>query len=612
MGLVRDPVYGSVPITQKEQGLLATRKLQRLRRIKQLGLAHLIYPGANHSRFEHLVGAMHITSILLQEFERRDEARITDDNKQTIRIAALLHDLGHGPFSHTFDELAKSEVAGAGMDHERMTKKIIASDREVAGLLGRKVGPIIRFLNGGYIGDIPGEVITGELGTDRMDYLIRDTYYTGLGHRPDIHSLVSSVRLVGERKRRIAVSHDELSGVELLSTTRYYHYGMIAHSKECRPFELLLLKAIAAHLGSMHVLDRMKFIKRAFSYFDDTDLLVALRSRRNKFMQNLDEDRALQTLYRIRLCEIRWAISKYCLYRLSYSHEGRRDYCRRMTRLLSSRLRLRQDDIFVDLDLWKHDVSDVISHRKTYETESEKFSALLCDESPVLRDIAGAQALSSTLSVYAMPTLRSRLSALRQIVEEQRRTLLGEDQLIPFTRQLIREHGPCQCDEVFILLHSLNDFYTKLTEEERLQRSGEIPYLRGITRLTEIAAHCQRRIGSPNAGIKTYWPRASKKPFKYSPEMFSIINALHHLGIVELVYAPDVDRERMYAHTYFIRVKERIIRNSIFEGIPAFISLRNDYLRTFRSRALASVFERAYADKDRKVIGGPSSRANPD
>jgi hypothetical protein len=88
---------------------------------------------------------------------------------------------------------------------------------------------------------------------------------------------------------------------------------------------------------------------------------------------------------------------------------------------------------------------------------------------------------------------------------------------------------------------------------------------------------------------------------------------LHHLGIVEFIYAPDYDRETaQYTHTYFVRIKERIIRNTVFEGIPAFTNLRKAYMQAFRSRALASVFKRAYADNDRKIIGGPSSRAHPD
>jgi len=613
---IRDPLYGLIPITELENEVLATGRLQTLRRIKQLGLVNITYPGANHSRFEHMVGVMHLTSILLDEFQRRHESDLKDRDKQTVRLAGLLHDVGHGPFSHTFEELAKIETA---VDHEKMTQIVLQSDTSLGDILGWRVRQIARFLKGGSLGGIPGELVNGDIGTDRMDYLIRDTYYTGLGHRPDISSLVSSVRLVRSKKGgpRIAVAHEDKSCVELLSTARYYHFSMIAHRRECRTSEYLLLQAIATHLrGYKSDWGRSNFLLKAFSRFDDSKLVAELRSRSNKFMQKLDDGKSFAVPYAIDLGHIRYAVAKYCLYRLYYSRQGL-GYYSKITRQRLSKHFLRRycDDLFVDLKLWNHNVSDVISYRESYQTKKDRFSALLSDESFILRDIAGAEALSSTLSVYASLKRESSMSKLSKEIENRREIMLSDRNLVPLTRKLVRKYGLCTSDEVLILLHSLNDFYKELVKEKELAPKDidAIPYLRGITRLTVIADRCSQKVGRPSIVIKGYWPRDENKPFVYSTELFSILNALHHLGIIELIYWPERSEEaKAFTQTWFLRIKVKVIRQKVFEGMPSYEKLRRDYLNTFRSEALKRIFKKFYADDDKKVIGGPSSRAHSD
>lgn len=603
--IIHDPIYGLAPITGIERQILATRKMHRARRIKQLGLVSLTYPGANHTRFEHSIGVMHLTSALLDEFARRGEASISDHHRQNIRLAALLHDVGHGPFSHTFEEATKVEI---GFDHEAATYDIMRRDRELAHILGRRANVIIHFLEGDSIGPVPGEIITGDIGTDRMDYLIRDTYYTGLGHRPDLSSLVASVRLVSDRsKKRLAVEPENLSSVELLSTTRYHHFAMIAHREECRAREFLLIKAIARHIMSIPVARRRTFFAQMFAEFDDNELIFRLKSKVNPFMQMLDEGKTLTIPYKIRLGDIRSGLAKYCLYRLHDSPSALREFCSAMSRRISSLVRR---EVFVDLNLWKHQVSDLVSHRSSYETETDRFSTLLNDESFLLRDIAGAQVLSSTLAVYATPISSQALKALSHELVRERKTLLSAPILSGLTRRLIRNNGLTSADEVLILLHSLNDYYTDLLDNERIEGPRIIPYLRGITRLTDIAHACIKRIGKPTLQVKEFWPRGAMRSFKYSPKLFSTLNALHHLSIIELAYVPERDPEkRRYSQTYFLRVKERTIRQNLFGDTHEYRNLSRQYFRVFKSDSLDERFERFYADENKKIIGGPSSRA---
>ena len=119
--LFRDPLYGFVGMSQREVKLVDTQAFRRLHRIKQLSHAHLVYPSALHTRFEHSIGVAHIAGRMCDELE-------ISSQKETIRQAALLHDIGHGPFSHLFENVLKKinpEIDGI---HEEITKLIIEND----------------------------------------------------------------------------------------------------------------------------------------------------------------------------------------------------------------------------------------------------------------------------------------------------------------------------------------------------------------------------------------------------------------------------------------------------------------------------------------------------
>jgi HD superfamily phosphohydrolase len=549
-----------------------------------------------------MVGVMHLSSLLLDEFERRHQIQVNDSDKQTIRLAALLHDVGHGPFSHTIEEVAESEF---GFGHEQMTRHIINFDSEIARILGRKRHTIIDFLKGESIGGIPGELVIGDIGTDRMDYLIRDTYYTGLGHRPDLSTLISSIRLVNDdygRTKRMAVRPEQIALVELLATTRYYHFGMIAHEENCRSHELLLIKAITEHLHSLPSTKRREYLKKVFSDYDDNQLVTDLRRHENRYMEALYEGRYLVPLYRIRLGEIRNYLARYCLFRLFYSNDSLRSYCRIISSRLSEAIKS-SAEIIVDLDLWKHDVIDLISYRDTYRTERDSFTALLNDESSLLRDLAGAQALSSTLRIYAAPDLKSNVKKLASQIERNRDIMLSNWTLGPLTRRFINNHGLCKADQILILLHSLNDFFRELhPERDKLaDKSTNVPYLRGSTRLTKVVQACMEKLDVPKISVKT--TTVPGNSFVYSTELFSIVNALHHLGIVELHYLPEYNRDLgRFTQTYFVRIKERLIRNSVFEKGSHFNLLRHRFIKLFHSELDSFMFDKLFANEHMKVI----------
>ncbi|MCJ7647622.1 MAG: HD domain-containing protein, partial [Candidatus Lokiarchaeota archaeon] len=133
---VRDPIYGFIGLTKKEVDLLGIPVIQRLRRIKQLGNTHLVYPSAFHTRFEHILGVLHIATRMAKKLN------LSDDEIEIIRYAALLHDIGHGPLSHNFEEILEI-VNNKRITHEDITLKIIESDSHIEQILGDKKNEVL-------------------------------------------------------------------------------------------------------------------------------------------------------------------------------------------------------------------------------------------------------------------------------------------------------------------------------------------------------------------------------------------------------------------------------------------------------------------------------------
>jgi len=167
---IRDPVHGYVQLEGLALEIADTPQMQRLRWIKQLGLASLVYPGANHTRFEHSLGAYHLADLLASHLS------LPEEDRMLVGAAALLHDVGHGPLSHA------TEVALAPYlrkEHESIIDILKKSElRAVLDRYGLKASEIQAAINGVGL----GQIVSGEIDVDRMDYLIRDAHYTGVAY----------------------------------------------------------------------------------------------------------------------------------------------------------------------------------------------------------------------------------------------------------------------------------------------------------------------------------------------------------------------------------------------------------------------------------------------
>ena len=176
--LFNDPVHGFVSVPKGlVLGLVETPEVQRLRRIRQLGLGFLVFPGAVHTRFEHGIGAMALMQEALGTLREKGTVMDTDEVDGAL-AAALLHDVGHGPFSHTLEhQLLPPGPSGRPHHHERMSRAIVARiDRR----LGGRLATALAMFDGTYDRPFFHSLVASQLDMDRLDYLRRDSFYTGV------------------------------------------------------------------------------------------------------------------------------------------------------------------------------------------------------------------------------------------------------------------------------------------------------------------------------------------------------------------------------------------------------------------------------------------------
>jgi HD superfamily phosphohydrolase len=242
VGEITDPVHRYIRFSQVEKEVIDSPAFQRLRRIRQLAGAHLVYPSAQHSRFEHSLGAMHIAglageTLLVKGYIDRAEA------VQDLRLGALLHDIGHGPFSHLFEEVLEYRRSTT---HEEMGRKIIMQS-EIADILakhGHSADQICRLSFGQPKINFMNEIISGGLSADIMDYLPRDGLFTGAEYaKVDYHRLLSSLEV---SKNRLALNRSALNSLESMLISRYQMFKAVYFHKTVRAAEVMLLRSMIA------------------------------------------------------------------------------------------------------------------------------------------------------------------------------------------------------------------------------------------------------------------------------------------------------------------------------------------------------------------------------
>jgi HD superfamily phosphohydrolase len=292
--LYRDPVHNIIALSlaQPDDALLVrlinSPEFQRLRYIKQLGLAMYTFQGAEHSRFTHSLGVMHVMTRVLDHLSKRYS--ISDEARVVARVAAMLHDLGHGPFSHVIEKILKQ-------NHERWTTEIIADPateihRQLAefdaSLPGKVVATIEHRFRPAFIGDL----VSSQLDVDRFDYLLRDSLMTGAKYgNYDLEWIIHALE-IDQQNERIFVSANGLFAVEEYLQARFYMFRQVYFHRSLRSAEAVLnsilrravelmksgkLNFVVADSVMERVLNGEKLTTAEYLRFDDHDVMFHIK-----------------------------------------------------------------------------------------------------------------------------------------------------------------------------------------------------------------------------------------------------------------------------------------------------------------------------------------------
>ncbi|MFL5594401.1 MAG: HD domain-containing protein [Gemmatimonadaceae bacterium] len=285
--ILRDPVWNNIRVDESTLELLDTEVFQRLRYVRQLGWTYLVYPGATHSRFEHALGTYHLsrrTLALLCEAE--DAVSISEIDQATVRSAALLHDVGHYPFSHALEEIG-------ALHHEDVARPLI-TEGSVASLLSSQLGPsgpaqVFDLIRGRSESPLQG-LISGSLDLDKIEYLKRDAFMCGVPYGEiDVDRLTNSFVLVEDPdtgRRTLGVREKALSALESLLFAKYQMYRNVYWHHAVRSATAMYKRLVedAARTGLVDVQSLARYTDEGLMHRleseSPTTLLTALKERR--------------------------------------------------------------------------------------------------------------------------------------------------------------------------------------------------------------------------------------------------------------------------------------------------------------------------------------------
>ncbi|MFI5161693.1 MAG: HD domain-containing protein [Sphingobacteriales bacterium] len=287
--IINDPVYGFISIPAGLVfDLIEHPYFQRLRYIKQLGMTHLVYPGALHTRFHHALGAMHLMCMTIETLRNKGH-EISDEEEEAVAVAILLHDIGHGPFSHALemtivDGISHEDISGLLMD-------------KLNTQFGGRLTTAIEVFKGTYPKQFLHELVSGQLDMDRMDYLNRDSFFTGVSE--GVISFDRIIKMLDVVDDHIAVEEKGIYSIEKFLIARRLMYWQVYLHKTVVSAEQLLAKILKrarelslngatlfATPDLNHFLantvsnaDFMRNEKHldAFAGLDDTDIMAAIK-----------------------------------------------------------------------------------------------------------------------------------------------------------------------------------------------------------------------------------------------------------------------------------------------------------------------------------------------
>ncbi len=232
--IINDPVYGFITIpSDLIYDLIQHPFVQRLRHIKQLGMTYLVYPGAIHSRFHHALGALHLSCLAIETLRGKGH-EITDEEEEAVNAAILLHDIGHGPFSHALEHTIVE-----GISHEHISSLLMDSLNTE---FGGRLDLAIEVFTKRYPKKFLHQLVSGQLDIDRMDYLNRDSFFTGVSE--GVISFDRIIKMLNVKNDQLVVEEKGIYSIEKFLIARRLMYWQVYLHKTVIAAEQLLVKIL--------------------------------------------------------------------------------------------------------------------------------------------------------------------------------------------------------------------------------------------------------------------------------------------------------------------------------------------------------------------------------
>jgi len=507
---IHDPVYGAIAADELEWLLIQSHPLQRLKGIKQLGLVDAVFPGANHTRFEHSLGTMHMAGLIARHLD------LEPLETRKVRLAGLLHDLGHSAFSHAVEGVLSrnpeiqpqiSEKRAAG--HEEFTREIIgrrpfgeralARAEETFGnaeALFREVAEIAV----GHSRPL-GQIISGDLDADRVDFLLRDSHHCGVSlGLVDVDQIVQSLTI--HRNRVVLAGSDDYradmsqTAAESILVARAHHYNALIHHPQVQSLRTMLLAALESALECLDAPVASSRIALFFQKDTDHDLL--------RFVYEKGDERCRKLLSRIGYCQpfplaarfdhrtlppgTRMALS-------TISRGGR------MRKLFEQGLAKRYGALV--------DISVGSGVPRSIRTETDRF---LYDESALAAGLVKSLTRQIALSIFSDSDVKVSPEEIRELAFK----------LLSF----IRAESYLPIDGLLLLFYSLHKMLSESFGERIL-----VPRIRNITWLYRTVARLRAEGGAGLAGLFDY-SFHDDYGFPYSEKLFEDIQILVATGMI--------------------------------------------------------------------------------
>ncbi|MDW7776749.1 MAG: HD domain-containing protein [Methanosarcinales archaeon] len=307
---VRDPLYGLIEYDNTEEKIINSRIFQRLRKIKQLALASYVYPAAHHTRFEHSLGVMHLSGKVATSLN------LDDASKKIIRLAGLLHDIGHGPFSHVSENVLEKYVDKgilkkykADNAHELLSLLLIQQIDEIRDILSDKeIEDIVLLLQANDRRSIEHDIVSGPLDVDKIDYLLRDGYFAGVKYGTfDLEKVFKSFTKIeiSREETQLGITNEGIYSVEQLLLAKYHMNVQVYQHRVRRITDAMLVKGIefAIEEGIEEIIniykikDTPEFLSDFIS-FDDETLIRTILSKSKGWANDYFERIANRKLFK--------------------------------------------------------------------------------------------------------------------------------------------------------------------------------------------------------------------------------------------------------------------------------------------------------------------------